>query len=80
MDRGKVPRCPETGTKFIGAGDTFNAGLLACLSQSGWLDRQAVTAMRPAEMTRVLTYAHEVAAIAVSRAGANPPWAAELAT
>ena len=60
----------------VGAGDTFNAGILAGLSQAGALHRDALTpdVLRPA-----MELAVRAAAVTVSRAGANPPWARELA-
>lgn len=59
----------------VGAGDTFNAGILAGLSQAGVLRRDALSpdALRPA-----MELAVRAAAVTVSRAGANPPWAREL--
>lgn len=62
----------------VGAGDTFNAGLLAWLHRAGRLDKEAVAALTPAEIEAALTLATQAAAVTVSRAGANPPWRAEL--
>ncbi|WP_425039634.1 carbohydrate kinase family protein [Primorskyibacter sp. S187A] len=60
----------------VGAGDTFNAGFLAGLAQASALSRSALTAqtVRPA-----MELAIKAAAVTVSRAAANPPWAHELA-
>jgi fructokinase len=59
----------------VGAGDTFNAGFLAGLHRAGALTRAA-----PAEsaLREALHLGVRAAAVTVSRAGANPPWAAEL--
>jgi len=57
----------------VGAGDTFNAGVLAALDDAGALDKAAVRAM-PGDLVRAaLTLGVRAAAITVSRAGANPP-------
>lgn len=63
----------------VGAGDTFNAGILAGLDNAGGLDKQALGEIGEAELDSVLAFAARAAAIAVSRAGANPPWREELA-
>ncbi|MEM7319176.1 MAG: PfkB family carbohydrate kinase, partial [Pseudomonadota bacterium] len=62
----------------VGAGDTFNAGFLAKSSELGLLDRSALTLAPDDAIKACLTYATKVAAVTVSRAGANPPWAREL--
>ncbi len=62
----------------VGAGDTFNAGLLAGLSQAGLLDRTALAQLDEAKVKPALDLGNRAAAITVSRAGANPPWANEL--
>jgi len=62
----------------VGAGDTFNAGFLASLSQNNLLDKARIQAIRATELQRALEYGAKVAAVTVSRAGANPPWAHEL--
>lgn len=63
----------------VGAGDTFNAGLLAALQTGGRLSRPGLDALSQEDMTAALTLAARAAAVTVSRAGANPPWRAELA-
>jgi fructokinase len=62
----------------VGAGDTFNAGVLASLAASGALTRAGVAALDAATLTRALELGAAAAAVTVSRAGANPPFAHEL--
>lgn len=62
----------------IGAGDTFNAGCLFALWQAGQLTPQAVADLTAEDLTRTIAFAARAAAITVSRAGANPPWATDL--
>lgn len=62
----------------IGAGDTFNAGFLAGLHRQGALNKQGLNNLEPEVIRNALTTAAQAAAIVVSRAGANPPWAHEM--
>jgi fructokinase len=62
----------------VGAGDTFNAGALAALHQAGALSKARLAAVSDAELDAALSLGTRAAAITVSRAGANPPWAHEL--
>jgi fructokinase len=62
----------------VGAGDTFNAGLLASLSEQGVLTKDGLAAVSADQVQQALTLAARVAAITVTRAGANPPWRDEL--
>lgn len=62
----------------IGAGDTFNAGLLSGLKKTGCLNKQALRSIDVEKLTSAIKLANKVAAITVSRAGANPPWENEL--
>lgn len=62
----------------VGAGDTFNAGVLASLHQAGALTKEAVASLSDDTIKDALTLGAKAAAITVSRAGANPPWANEL--
>ena len=78
--RGEVVRVPVAGTAVVdtvGAGDSFHGGLLHFLASAGQLggrlDKLTLAGLREA-----LEFASRVAAITVSRAGANPPWAHEL--
>lgn len=62
----------------VGAGDTFNAGFLAQLADDGLLTPAHRGAWTADALQRALARGAQVAAVTVSRAGANPPWAAEL--
>ncbi len=62
----------------VGAGDTFNAGVLAALHQTGALTKPRLAALPDAVLDAALSLGTRAAAITVSRAGANPPWANEL--
>ncbi len=70
---------PATVVDTVGAGDTFNAGLLAGLRRAGVLSRPALRQLEEAQLRPALELAAKVAAITVSRVGANPPWASEIA-
>jgi fructokinase len=62
----------------IGAGDSVHAALLAWLADHDALDRAAVTALDADAWAGALGFAARAAAWTVSRAGAEPPWRAEL--
>lgn len=65
----------------VGAGDTFSAGILDALAAKDLLGAQrrpALAALPSDEVADVLRRAAALAAITVSRAGANPPWSSEL--
>ncbi|MFF9482419.1 carbohydrate kinase [Streptomyces sp. NPDC014733] len=69
-------RVPVVDT--IGAGDTVNAALLHRLDAHEALSRPAVAALDADDWRDILTFAARAAALTCSRAGAEPPWAAEL--
>ncbi len=73
-----VPVKPVQVVDTVGAGDTFNAGVLASLERAGQLTKPGMKAMSPDALSDALTLGAEVAAVTVSRAGANPPWSHEL--
>ncbi|HEX9858350.1 MAG TPA: PfkB family carbohydrate kinase, partial [Paracoccaceae bacterium] len=62
----------------VGAGDTFNAGTLAALHAAGALSKAALASLPDATLDAALSLGTRSAAITVSRAGANPPWAHEI--
>jgi fructokinase len=62
----------------VGAGDTFNAGVLAKLYELGALQKPKLKTLSPDTLAQALEHGARVAAVTVSRAGANPPWADEL--
>ncbi len=62
----------------VGAGDTFNAGVLAALHAAGVLTKAGVAALPDAVLDQALSLGTRAAAVTVSRAGANPPWTHEL--
>jgi len=62
----------------VGAGDTFNAGLLAKLAEMGLLTKAALRSINPQQVLIALRFGAKAAAITVSRPGANPPWAHEM--
>lgn len=69
-------RVPVVDT--IGAGDTVNAALLHALSARGALSSKGVAGLDADGWTELLRFAARAAAITCSRAGAEPPYAAEL--
>jgi fructokinase len=73
-----VAATPVQVADTVGAGDTFNAGVLASLHAAGALSKAGVAALSDAELDAALSLGTRAAAITVSRAGANPPWAHEL--
>jgi fructokinase len=62
----------------VGAGDTFDAGVLASLKRDGLLTKGQVAALDAAAIHNALSLGARAAAVTVSRAGANPPWAKEI--
>lgn len=63
----------------VGAGDTFNAGFLKTLADLGLLTKDGLESADETALVQALSYGGKAAAITVSRAGANPPWAHEIA-
>jgi fructokinase len=74
----RVPAAPVEVVDTVGAGDTFNAGVLAYLDEAGLLSKEAVADLPQEAVVAALTFAAGAAAVTVSRAGANPPWRHEL--
>jgi fructokinase len=62
----------------VGAGDSFNAGLLAALAERGMLSKEAVADLDEKVLGELLEFAVRAATVTVSRAGANPPWRHEI--
>lgn len=62
----------------IGAGDSVLGALLSALDRIGALNRDAVRTLDRSDWRSIMEYAGQVAAITVSRPGADPPWASEV--
>jgi fructokinase len=73
-----VPPVPVQVVDTVGAGDTFDAGLLAALVRRGATSRATLVGLDEQALTSALQYAATAAALACSRAGANPPTAGEV--
>ncbi|NDH48916.1 MAG: carbohydrate kinase [Acidimicrobiia bacterium] len=67
-----VPAVPVTVVDTVGAGDTIGAVLVEGLLEYG------LSGLNGGNLSTVLERAARAAAITCSRAGANPPWKAEL--
>lgn len=73
----RVPIAPTQLVDTVGAGDSFHGGLLHLLAERGHLGGRLET-LDVIALRHALEFAARVAAITVSRAGADPPWADEL--
>ncbi len=62
----------------VGAGDTFDAGVLASLKMQNLLTKAQVARLTEEQIAKALALGARAAAVTVSRAGANPPWAREI--
>lgn len=62
----------------VGAGDTFDAGMLASLKMQGLLTKEKIAVLDEAAVQKALELGARAAAVTVSRAGANPPYAHEI--
>lgn len=71
----QVPARKVEVVDTVGAGDTFNAGVLAGLHRAGALSGELPS---DADLRAALELGVAAAAVTVSRAGANPPWTREL--
>ncbi|NNE81990.1 MAG: carbohydrate kinase [Silicimonas sp.] len=74
----RVTAKPAQVVDTVGAGDTFNAGVLASLHEAGALDKAALRSISQKDLAAAISLGTDAAAVTVSRAGANPPTRAEL--
>ncbi len=75
-----VPPVPVTVVDTVGAGDTFQAAVLAALAERGVLHRATLQRLGARDLQAVLNFAAQAAAITCARRGADLPRRAELAT
>lgn len=75
-----VPTVPLdlSNSDTIGAGDTFNAGVLASLHDADLLSTASIADLSQQDAESAVAYGMKAASITVSRKGANPPWKHEL--
>src|SRR5690606_5845100 len=69
-----VPVVPVHVADTVGAGDTFNSGFLAALRHARAPRKESLASPDPEMIANARAFAAKVAAITVSRVGANPPW------
>lgn len=74
----QVPAHRSNVVDTVGAGDTFNAGVLAALDDAGALGKSALAALDEPRLRAALALGVRAAAVTVARAGANPPWRHDL--
>ena len=74
----RAPVFPVAVIDTVGAGDSFNAGLLAALAERWATSRDALLGLDGDEIVAVLRFASAVAALNCARAGADPPRRAEV--
>ena len=77
---GSASISPESVTVVdtVGAGDTFQAALIAWLAEHDALSRAALAKLDAHSLHRALTFAAKAAAVTCSRRGADMPRRAEL--
>jgi len=73
-----VPGVPVRVVDTVGAGDAFTGSVLASLSERSVRDADGLAALDDGAIAEVLQRAVIVAALTCTRAGADPPTAAEL--
>ena len=76
----KADAVRATVVDTVGAGDTFNAGFLAKLSEFGLLNKTEIPVLDHGQIKEALDFANLAASVTVSRSGANPPWRDDLNT
>ena len=74
----RVPGVKVDVVDTVGAGDTVNAGILVSLHNQGLLNKAAIATLNDDQIPASVALGVRAAAVTVSRAGANPPWAAEM--
>ncbi|MET0982691.1 MAG: carbohydrate kinase [Telluria sp.] len=74
----ELPAMPVAVVDTVGAGDTFQAGLLAWLQRGGFLTRHAVQSIGSDALAEALKFAARAAAITCSRRGADLPYLKEV--